>query len=101
MSISPCDAAQASVTKPQAFPNSKGHWSVLKIVASVAGAIAAIPLLIPYALTTQRTLIWEDVQAWCKALKLRECHFAWRLLRLLGTTRNSARFMWPLTPGRF
>lgn len=50
--------------------------------------MAVIPLLIPYALTTQRSLIREDLQAWCKALRIRECQSVWGLLRLLGYYRE-------------
>src|SRR4051794_20138315 len=84
MSLSRCDPDLPSATKPEALPKSTNHRSVLKSFVTVAGAMAAIPLLIPYALTTKRTLIQEDVQAWWKALKLRQSPLLFGLLRLLG-----------------
>src|SRR4051812_49423188 len=84
MSVSLCYQDTDEPVKLDALPKPTSYRSVLKSFVTVAGAMAAIPLLIPYALTTKRTLIQEDVQAWWQALKLRQSHFLFGLLRLLG-----------------
>src|SRR4051812_11498789 len=84
MSESLCYPDQSSATTPDALPSSQSHRQVLKSFVIAAGALAAIPLLIPYALTTKRTLIRQDVQAWRRTLKLRQGSVLLGLLQPLG-----------------
>jgi serine O-acetyltransferase len=73
-----------ALLKSDAFQESLSYRQVLKSFVTVAGAIKAIPLLIPYALTTKRSFIRHDVQSWLRALKIRQSHFLLGLLQLLG-----------------
>jgi serine O-acetyltransferase len=79
-----CDPDQPSATDPETSQQSTSYRSFLKSLIIVAGAMAAIPLLILYALTTQRALIRQDVPSWLKALKISSSHFLFELLQLLG-----------------
>jgi serine O-acetyltransferase len=84
MSVFLCDQDQDERVNRDALPKFTSHRQLLKSFVAMAGAIRAIPLLILYALTTRRTLIQEDGQAWRQALKLRQSYFLWGLLQLLG-----------------
>lgn len=76
--------SQSNATEPDALPSPTNWRRSLKTLTTVAGAIGATPLLIAYLLTTKRTLIRQDVQAWLRALKLRQSQILLGLLQLLG-----------------
>ncbi len=60
--------------------NTKG---LIKHSAEFIGAVFTIPLLIPYALTSERALIREDIQRWADELQRNECKSLFGMLRLL------------------
>jgi serine O-acetyltransferase len=75
---------QDALLKSDASREPLSYRHFLKSFITVAGAVAAIPLLLAYALTTQRALIRQDVRSWRQALRISPRRFLFELLQLLG-----------------
>src|SRR3954469_7225904 len=84
MSVCLCDQGKNEPVKPNALLAPLSYCQFLKRCITVAGSVAAIPLLLPYVLTTQRALIRQDVPSWLKALRISQSCFLFELLQLLG-----------------
>ena len=57
--------------------------SLIKHSAESLGALFMIPLLIPYAVTSERAVIQEDIRRWALELQRKECISLFGMLRLL------------------
>jgi serine O-acetyltransferase len=59
--------------------------SLIKHSVESIGTLLMIPLLIPYAITSQSAIIQEDVRRWAEELQRPECASFFGMLRLLVT----------------
>ncbi len=57
--------------------------SLIKHSAESFGALFMIPLLIPYAVTSERGMIQQDIRRWAEELQRGECTSLFGMLRLL------------------